>query len=99
MTKWCRVRFHANYSDSRPVKVEPPGPWWETGFAADESYSTVVAYFPENKKHRLTEFWPEADAIDWHGIEDKPTFTDRFPKPDEWDEENACYVDGVTVAD
>lgn len=96
--KWHRVRFHANYPDSRPVKVEPPGPWWCTGFAGDESYSTVVAYFPDGQTERLKEFWPEADQEDWHRVEDAPTFTDRFPQPKDWDASACQWTGGKTVA-
>ena len=77
-----RVRFHANYNDSRPVKWPPPGPFWETGFAADESYATVVAYV--ESEDQITEFWPEADEIDVYERDVEPTFTDRFPRPEWW---------------
>lgn len=96
--KWHRVRFHANHDDSRPVKVKPPGPWWETGLAGDGSYATVVAYFPEGAQDRLKEFWPEADQIDWHRVEDAPTFTDRFPAPKDWDTASCQWTNGRTVA-
>lgn len=87
--KWHRVRFHANYDDSRPIKFPPPGPFWETGYAGDESYSTVVAYFPVGEEHRLKEFWPEAEKIDWMQVHDHLLFTERFPEPEWWKENNA----------
>jgi hypothetical protein len=96
--RWHRVRFHANYDDSRPVKVEPPGPWWETGLAGDGSYSVVVAYFPDGAQDRIFEFWPEASQVDWHRVEDAPTFTDRFPQPDDWDAAACQWTGGKTVA-
>jgi len=79
--KWIRARFNANYDDSRPVKWPPPGPFWESGFAADESYSVVVAYVKEESQ--IAEFWPEANKIT---TEENVAlvFTDRFPEPDWW---------------
>ncbi len=85
--KWHRVRFKANFDDSRPVKFPPPGPTWESGLSCDESYAIRIAYFPEDKINMLNEYWPEAYDIDWHSIDDKPIFTDRFQKPEWWDED------------
>jgi hypothetical protein len=83
--KWYRVRFHADYEDSRPIKFPPPGPTWESGLDGNGNYSIRIAYFPEDKIHLLKEYWPEATEIDWHRIDDKPIYTDRFPKPEWWD--------------
>lgn len=96
--KWHRVRFNANYDDCRPVRVEPPGPWWCTGSAGDGSYSTIVAYFPEGMLHLLTQYWPEATEVNWHRIDDAPVFSDRFPKPDDWVAESCQWAGGRTVA-
>ncbi len=85
-TQWHRVRFHANYDDSRPVVWPPLGPYWETGLAGDESYATVVAFFPVGSECLLTEFWPEADKVDWHDVTDEIAYTSRFTKPDWWRE-------------
>lgn len=79
--KWIRARFHAAYPDSRPVKWPPVGPFWETGFATDESYSVVVAYV--KTESQITEYWPEASNIETDE-RNEITFTDRFPKPDYW---------------
>ena len=76
-----RARFKANYPDWRPVKWPPPGPCWCTGFAADESYSIVVAYAKDEDQVR--EFWPEARDIDAPPA-DQFIFTDRFERPDWW---------------
>lgn len=78
-----RARFHANADDWRPINFPPPGPAWCTGYAADESYSTVVAYVAD--ENQIREFWPEATniEIDEHA---KIIFTDRFPRPDWWPE-------------
>ena len=85
--KWARVRFHANFDDSRPVIFPPPGPYWETGYAADESYATVVAYFPTGREAELETYWPDASEVDWHSVDNSPIFTDRFQCPKWWDEE------------
>ena len=76
-----RVRFKASFEDYRPIKWPPSGPYWCTGWDFDETYSIVVAYVDEESQ--VTEFWPEAEEIDFHAKED-PVFTDRFPKPDWW---------------
>lgn len=83
MTAWKRYRFHANFDDPRPVKFPPPGPWWESGFAANEEYSVVVAYLPSAAK--LGHYWPEASEVTFTE-ETEIHFTDRFPKPDWWQE-------------
>lgn len=83
-TQWARVRFRANYEDSRPIIFPPLGPTWETGLAGDGSYATRIAYFPVGEEHRLKEFWPEATDIDWLSVCDEPVFTSRFPKPEWW---------------
>lgn len=80
--RWVRHRFHANGEDSRPVRFPPPGPWWESGFAFDESYSIVIAYLPEGEA--VTEWWPEATEIDSAEPVDRITYTERFPKPEWW---------------
>lgn len=85
--KWHRVRFKTNFEDSRPVIFPPPGPWWESGYAADESYAIAIAYFPTHMIITLKQYWPDAEDLDWHRIDDKPVFTDRFQCPSWWDEE------------
>lgn len=82
-----RARFHANYDDYRPVKWPPPGPYWCTGFAGDESYSIVVAYV--EKVSQIKKFWPEASNLDLqHDVE--IVFTDRFEEPDWWEQRKSA---------
>lgn len=76
-----RARFQANADDYRPIKWPPPGPYWCTGYAGDESHSIVVAYVESVKQ--LREFWPEAADITTQDA-DAFIFTDRFPRPDWW---------------
>lgn len=78
-----RARFHANADDWRPVKFPPPGPAWCTGYAGDDSHSVVVAYV--QSENQITEYWPEATAIDAEP-RDEITFTRRFPRPEWWPE-------------
>lgn len=79
---WYRCRFHANPDDYRPVTFPPPGPYWCSG--SGDGYSIVIAYFEDPE--RITEFWPEATEIDVDDGCDTMLFTDRFPKPEWWDE-------------
>ena len=77
-----RARFYTNCEDPRPIKSPPPGPWWETGYAFDESYSVVVAYFETDDQ--IQQFWPDAFQVDIHERNCEPYFSERFPKPDWW---------------
>lgn len=79
---WLRVRFQANYDDFRCLKVPPPGPYWCSGYAGDESYSIVVAYV--KTVEQVYEFWPEAADVDVMDENVPITFSDRFQKPDWW---------------
>lgn len=77
-----RFRFHSTALDPRPVAFPPPHPYWITG--AGEGFSTLVAY--ADNLDQLLEFWPEASAIDVADAPDGYVFTDRFQKPDWFDE-------------
>jgi len=74
-----RVRFYANYDDSRPVNWPIEHPYWESGFSADGAYSVVVAY--ADHLDYIKKNWPEADQIEILEEADHYTFTDRFPRP------------------
>ena len=77
-----RVRFHANYEDSRPVHWPVKHPFWESGIAADESYAIVVSYADELK------FWKRTLCISSQAGSQSPTgFNTRRPIPravDRW---------------
>lgn len=77
-----RARFHANADDYRSINWPVKYPYWCSGYGDD--YSVVVA-FAEDEAEILRN-WPEATHIDIQEV-DKPTFSDRFPKPD-WYEED-----------
>lgn len=57
-----RVRFHANYNDSRPINWPVSHPFWESGFTGDESYAIVISY--ANDLDYITTNWPEASEIE-----------------------------------
>lgn len=78
MAKLIRYRFKANHDDYRPMRFPPPGPYWCTGYAVDESHATVIAYLPNNEN--LHDWWPEAADIDAEEVDDI-VYTSRFPKP------------------
>lgn len=80
--QWIRWRFHADYDDYRPIEWPPPGPYWCSGYAGDESYSTLIAYLPRGVA--VTDYWPEATELDSTLAVDGIVFTDRFPQPKWW---------------
>lgn len=84
--KWCRVRFKTNEKDFRPIRIPSPGPWWCSG--QGEEYYILIAYV--RKLKQIKSFWPEAYGMDYSD-EDKIEFTERFPKPDDWDEVNEKF--------
>lgn len=73
-----RVRFHANYEDSRPINWPVKHPYWESGVAADGSYSIVVAYADDTDY--IYKNWPEATDLDVEEVTGYQ-FSDRFPRP------------------
>lgn len=73
-----RARFQANYPDYRPIKWPYPHPYWQSGFAADESHSINIAY--ADNIEQIKEYWPEAADIDTEEV-DHYSFSSRFPKP------------------
>ena len=78
--KWIRYRFKTySFPDDRPLIFNPKFPWWESGFASDESYAIIVAWLPEGKD--LLKYWDDADDIE-STEHDKIEFSDRFDKPD-----------------
>ncbi len=78
-----RVRFKANHDDYRPVNWPVKHPYWCTGYAMDGGYSIVVSY-ADNEQY-IYQNWPEATDLDIEEV-DEYLFTDRFPKPDWFDE-------------
>lgn len=82
MSAWNRHRFKTSFDDDpRPVTFPPPGPWWCTGHG--EGCAVVVCYLPPGVP--VTDFWPEAADVETEAT-DEIVFTDRFPRPDWWEE-------------
>lgn len=79
-----RVRFivEAAEDDYRPVKFPPPGPYWCTGWAPNGTI--IVAYL--ETEDQIKEYWPDVIEISFIQEREDITFTDRFPKPDWWNE-------------
>jgi hypothetical protein len=81
---WTRFRFKTrSYPDMRPVIFPPPGPWWCSGRASDDSYAIIIFWCPS--KTRITRYWPDAFDIEPDENVGPPQWTDRFPKPDWWE--------------
>jgi len=80
---WCR--FYLNIKevkeDYRPVIWPIKYPYWCSG-ESDKDF-IMVAYV--ESLDDLYKQWPEAKKVDYESVK-KVTFTDRFPKPD-WYEE------------
>lgn len=77
--KWRRYRFYTkSVDDYRPLVFNPKYPWWCSGYAADESYATIVAYLPENED--LSKYWDDAFGVEYTEHE-TIEFSGRFPKP------------------
>ena len=88
--EWNRVRFKTSIADYRPVLFPPPGPYWCTGTeslaAQSGECSILVAFIPRGDD--ILQFWPEAYDLD-EVASDGIQFSDRFPRPD-WFEEGVC---------
>lgn len=78
---WVRYRFHTNANDYRPVTFPPPGPYWCSGYAGDDSFAIVVAYLPS--RVQLETYWPDATEVQ-SGQQASISFSARFPRPDWW---------------
>ena len=72
-----RVRFHANADDFRPVSWPVKHPYWCSGYGDD--YAIVISY--ADSLEYILEHWPEASNLTAEEC-DEYTFTDRFPRPD-----------------
>lgn len=79
-----RARFRANKDDYRSVNWPVKHPYWCSGEGHD--YSIVIAYADDVDE--ILRNWPEATEIDFEE-RDEYTFTDRFPKPDWFDEKES----------
>lgn len=78
-----RVRFKANADDPRPINWPVKHPWWCSGYG--QGYSIVISYADDEQY--IMDNWPEAADLDSTQV-DSYMFTDRFPKP-EWFNEDS----------
>jgi hypothetical protein len=77
-TKWRRYRFSTkSVNDYRPIIFNPKYPWWCSG--ENKSSVTIIAYLPETED--LMKYWDDAEDTEFTE-HDEIEFTDRFPKPD-----------------
>lgn len=74
-----RARFYCD--DSRPVKWPPPYPFWCTG--ETDNHEIVVGYY--DNEDQIYEYYPEAFNIISNEV-DEIRFSDRFERPDWWEE-------------
>ncbi len=80
--RWVRHRFKTTSADDpRPITFPPPGPWWCSGYAGDDSYAIVICYIPPSES--IATYWPEA-YDDESENKTEIIFTDRFPRPKWW---------------
>lgn len=85
-TGWLRLRFKVPDADYRPITWPCSGPFWCSGYTGDGETSIVIAFV--RKRFEVKKYWPDAFEIEESGEQGGPiTFSDRFPKPDYWDEE------------
>jgi len=78
-----RVRFKVDEEDYRPITWPIKHPYWCTGY--DDDGAILVAY--ADNEEEIMRNWPEATDLD-SSDRDEYVFTDRFPKPD-WFEEGS----------
>lgn len=72
-----KYRFQTrSIDDYRPLIFNPKYPWWCSGTSEDSA--TIIAYLPESES--LATYWDDAFDVDVRTEE--ITFSDRFPKPD-----------------
>ena len=84
---WVRFCFHLKGYDSRPVKEQPLGPWWEDGHGL--GFVSVIAYIPlqssttEAAESLLKEYWPNAVVND-SKVRDRILYTRIHACPSWW---------------
>lgn len=79
-----RCRFTVKHKDFRPLHWPIKHPYWCTGYDSDD-WPIVVAYADDEAG--ILENWPEAEDLDSEDADDY-FFSDRFPKPYWWSDDN-----------
>lgn len=74
-----RARFKVLNPDYRPVKWPILHPYWCTGYDSEDA-AILIAY--ADSVEQILESWPDAEALSSEVV-DEYSFTERFPKP-EW---------------
>jgi len=95
-----RIRFQVPGNDGRPLSFPPSegvGPFWVTGWTADEAWTLVVAYAPSVEAIKSRHNWPDAVGIDDFG-EQEISFSERFPCPEWWEQTKPTPTEGETPA-
>lgn len=94
--KWRRYRFYTrSVDDVRPLVFNPHYPWWHSGDAGDSSFASIVAYLPVDEP--LERYWDDAYEVQYTE-EEAITFSDRFPRPAYYQEEDAETLDAIDRA-
>lgn len=92
-----RARFYINKeacgNDYRPVKWPIKYPYWLSG--ENDNNFILVAYADD--EDQLKELWPEIDIISFADEVDKVEFSDRFRKPDWYEDKTVPYDQLYTV--
>jgi hypothetical protein len=84
--KWKRYRFYTHaVDDHRPLVFNPKYPWWCSGSGGEDegAFDVIVAYLPADED--LLKYWDDAYDVDFDE-KDEITFSDRFAKPDYFEE-------------
>ena len=82
-----RIRFHTDADDYRPLHWPIEHPYWCSGEDGNGLYSILISYADNEEYIYLN--WPEATELDIEEVEEY-VFTDRFPKPDWFEEDMNC---------
>ena len=85
---WHRYVFKTKaINDYRPLIFNPKYPWWCSG--EGDGYVTIVAYLPVGEN--IYKYWDDAYHVHSKKV-DKIEFTDRFPKPNYFIEDDANTI-------
>jgi hypothetical protein len=87
--EWKRYRFKTkSVDDYRPLIFNPKYPWWCSGYTMNTQFEAdsaiIIAYIPAEED--LKKYWDDAFDIDSEES-GPPEFSDRFQKPDYYEED------------
>ncbi len=86
--KWIRYRFKTrSVADWRPLVYDTRFPSWCSGYGGDEdegtAFAVIIMYLPAGED--LKKYYDDAFDVDAEE-RNEITFTDRFPRPKEFQE-------------